>query len=102
MTVIDCLAVAGRTLPGLAEYRYFTNASGYPQFVWFWHIFDGRPILYADPYSPLALLRIALRYGFRKDGDQLFIRISSNRPWREIADEAPVAEFFSQTRALGL
>jgi len=96
------LSVGDRVLPGFPEHRFFTSAAGFPQHVWFWHIFDGRPILYDDPYSPAALLRIALRYGFRKDGDQLFIRISSNRPWGEIAREPLLAEFFSQTRALGL
>jgi len=98
----EALSVGGRSLPGFAEYRYFTNSAGFPQNVWFWHIFDGRPIRYDDPYSPVALLRIALRYGFRRDGDQLFVRISSNRSWNEIAGDSLLTGFFSQTRSLGL
>jgi len=96
------LAAGGRPLAGVAEYRYFTGTGGFPQYVWFWHLYDGRPILYDDPYSPLALLRIALRYGFRKEGDQMFVRLSSNRPWSEIAGEQPLTEFFARTQALGL
>ena len=84
-----------------AEYRLFKTGD-YPQYVWFWHLYDGRPILYRDPYSPAALLRIAWRYGFRHDGDQLFVRVSSNRPWSDIANEPVLAQFFDRTRALGL
>lgn len=84
-----------------AEYRLFRNGD-FPQYVWFWHLYDGRPILYRNPYSPADLLGIAWRYGFRHDGDQVFVRVSSTRPWSEISREALVAEFFAHTRALGL
>ncbi len=84
-----------------AEYRFFTFGDD-PQFVWFWHLYDGRPINYRDPYSASELLRIALRYGFRHDGDQLFVRISCNRPWSEIEHEPLIAQFFAHTQALGL
>jgi exosortase len=94
------LVTAGRALPP-AEYRLFTSGD-YPQHVWFWHLYDGRPIDYRDPYSAQALLHIALDYGFRHNGDQLFVRVSCNRPWSEIAAEPVLAEFFAHTRALGL
>jgi exosortase len=94
------------TLPGLAlppgEQRRFRNANGFTQNVWFWHIYDGRVISYRDPYSLPALFQIALRYGFRKPGDQAFIRISSNRPWAELRDEPLVREIFANLTALGL
>jgi exosortase len=93
-------AIDGRALPN-AEHRVFA-AGEQPQHVWFWHLYDGRPISYRDPYSPLELLRIAWRFGFRHEGDQLFVRVSSNRPWPEIAREPLLAEFFARTRALGL
>lgn len=89
-----------RPLPR-AEYRLF-QIGDYPQHVWFWHLYDGRPIAYRDPYSPTELLRIAVRYGFRHNGDQLFVRLSSNRPWREIAGERVLADFFARVRPLGL
>ena len=63
---------------------------------------DGRPIAYENPYSLGELLRIAWRYGFRHNGAQLFVRLSSNRPWSEIADEPLVAEFFARLRPYGL
>jgi exosortase len=94
------LIIDARRLPD-PEYRLFETGD-FPQYVWFWHIYDGRPISYRDPYSPVALLHIALRYGFRHGGDQVFIRVSSNRPWRTIANEPLLAEFFARTKALGL
>ncbi|HVU35543.1 MAG TPA: exosortase/archaeosortase family protein [Opitutaceae bacterium] len=94
------LSADNRLLP-TAEYRQFTLGD-FPQYVWFWHLYDGRPIAYEDPYSPVELLRIAWKYGFRHDGDQLFVRVSSNRTWSEIKHEPLLAEFFHRTRGLGL
>jgi len=93
-------SIAGRTLAS-PEYRLFKSGE-FPQHVWFWHLYDGRPIAYRDPYSATELLRIAWRYGFRHDGDQLFVRISSNAPWSTIADDPLLAQFFSHTQPLGL
>jgi len=92
--------VAGRTVP-TGEYRLFTS-NGYLQHVWFWHLYDGAPITQRDPRSPRELLAYALRFGFRKDGDQLFVRLSSNRPWAAIADEPLVATVFANLRRFGL
>lgn len=94
------LKLEERTLPP-AEYRVFV-ADEKPEHVWFWHLYDGRPISYRDPYSPAELLRIAWRFGFRHDGDQLFVRVSSNRPWSEISREPLIDQFFARMRALGL
>lgn len=96
----ESLVVGARRLAE-AEARYFTFGND-PQHVWFWHIYDGHPIAYRDPYSAIELLRIAWRYGFRHAGDQLFVRVSSNRPWADIAGEPLLADFFANTRALGL
>jgi exosortase len=94
------------TVPGLtlspAEYRIFSNEFGYNQNVWFWHIFDGKVIDYRDPYSLSALLHIALQYGFRRQGSQYFVRISSNRPWRELADEPLLREILANLDGVGL
>jgi len=94
------LAFGARVLPE-AEYRFFKSGD-YPQHVWFWHLYDRRIIRYRDPYSPLELLRIALRFGFRHEGDQLFVRVSSTRPWADIAPEPLLAAFFAATDPLGL
>ncbi len=94
------LVVGGRPIAE-AEHRLF-EADKRPQHVWFWHLYDGAPISYRDPYSATELLRLALRYGFRREGDQMFVRVSSNRPWSTIAQEPLLTEFFNRTRALGL
>jgi hypothetical protein len=92
--------IAGRPLP-VTEYRMFTS-NEFPQHVWFWHLYDRVPITQRDPRSPRELLAMAWRYGFRKDGDQLFVRVSSNRPWNTIADEPLLAEIFTHLHAFGL
>jgi exosortase len=94
------LGVGGATLPE-AQHRLFMG-SGYPQEVWFWQLYDGRTVDIGDPKSVPALIRIALRYGFRKGGRQAFVRVSSNRPWGEISREPFMAKFFGQARVLGL
>jgi exosortase len=85
-----------------AEYRLFHAERGYAQHVWFWHVFDGRVIDYRDPYSLSALLEIALQYGFRRQGSQYFIRVSSNRPWAELADEPLLREILTNLKTIGL
>lgn len=97
---LEQFAVAGQPVPA-PESRLFLSGR-LPQHVWFWHLYDGRPIAYRDPYSARELLNIAWHYGFSHDGDQLFVRISSNRPWEEIADEPLLAEVFSHLAGLGL
>jgi len=94
------LEVGGNRLP-LAQHRLFVNG-GYPQHVWFWQLYGGRAIEIGDPFSLKAHLGIAARFGFRSSGEQVFVRVSSNRPWDEISREPLVAEFFERTRRLGL
>jgi len=94
------LTAGGRLLPN-SESRSF-QSGGYPQNVWFWHLYDGRPITQPNPNSPVELLGVALRYGFHHDGDQLFVRVSSNRSWSEIAHEPLLDTFFSRLQPLGL
>ena len=94
------LNVGGRRLPE-AEARAFRSGD-IPQNVWFWHLYDGRPITQENPYSPSELLRLAWRYGFRHDGDQLFVRISSNRGWDDLAREPLLETLFGRLQPLGL
>lgn len=94
------LEVADHRLP-LAEYRIFQRGAQ-PQHVWFWHIYDGKVINYRAPYSIPALVEIALRYGFRRQGAQTFVRFSSNRPWEELQHDPLVQQIFSNFRQLGL
>lgn len=91
--------VAKHLLPA-AEYRRFTREE-ILQHVWFWQFYNGAAITQRDPRSPRELLAIAWRYGFRKSGEQLFVRVSSNRPWNAIAGEALMAEVFANLRPFG-
>lgn len=95
------LAIDGQSLPN-AEYRMFRGPDEYTQHVWFWHVYNGRVINYQDPYSVPALLKLALRYGFQREGDQYFIRFSSNRPWDQIADDPLVRDIFAHLARAGL
>ena len=94
------LPLPGARLPA-AEHRLFEQG-GYPQEVWFWQLYRGRPVVIDDPRSAGALVRLALRYGFRRGGEQAFIRISSNRPWSQLEREPLIAEFLKRVRILGL
>ncbi len=96
----ETIFLANRPLPP-AEHRFFTS-DGYPQHVWYWHLHDGRVIHHDGLGSPLKLLRLALAYGFRHDGDQLFIRISSNQPWEKIAATPLLADILKNLAPLGL
>jgi len=89
-----------QTLP-TAESRHFTNG-GYPQYVWFWHLYDRRPVGYEDPRSAVRLLKQAWQHGFSRNGSQCFIRVSANIPWGELKDEPLLNEVFQNLRPLGL
>ena len=94
------LMAGGRQLAE-AESRFFKNGD-YPQNVWFWHLYDGRPMTQGPANSPVELLRLAWRYGFRHDGDQLFVRVSSNCSWETIAHEPFIETLFTRLQPLGL
>ena len=94
------LELAHRRL-ALAEHRVFVG-NDEPRNVWYWHLHNRQPISYRDPYSAIELLRLGWRFGFRAPGEQLFVRVSSNRPWNEIAPELILTTFFENTQAMGL
>jgi len=93
------LTVGGRGLPP-AESRLFRNGD-LPQYVWFWHIYDDRPLAYRNPRSPRELLRLAWRYGFKREGSQLFVRVSSNHPWADFAGDPLLQEVFARLHNFG-
>ncbi len=94
------LEVGGRVLAP-AECRLFTH-DRFETHVWFWHLYGGRPLVFVDPYSATRLLKIAWRFGFGRPEDQLFVRVSSNRPWQEIASLPAVRQLFGNLKPLGL
>ncbi len=92
--------VPQRELPP-PQYRSFTLA-GNGQHVWYWHLYAGHSITQTNPYSAVELLRFAWRYGFRTEGAQVFVRISCNRPWSEIANDPLLAEILGRLQPYGL
>jgi exosortase len=94
------LEIGDRTLAP-AECRVFAR-NGLETRVWFWHLNGGRPLAFVDPYSAPRLLGLGLRYGFSRPEAQLFVRISSNRPWQEIASQPTVGQFLENLKPLGL
>jgi hypothetical protein len=48
------------------------------------------------------LVKTALQYGFRRQGEQFFIRFSSDQAWGELAQEPLVREILAQLSANGL
>ena len=60
----------------------------------------GDDSLVTDPLP--ALLEIALKYGFRRQGSQYFIRVSSNQPWTELAQDPLVREIMTNLKTTGL
>ena len=96
----EALQAGDRTLDP-AECRVFSR-NGLETRVWFWHLNGGRPLTFVDPYSAPRLLGLGLRYGFSHPEAQLFVRISSNRPWQEIASQPTVRQFLENLKSMGL
>lgn len=94
------LALGDRTI-GRSEYRLFNN-DRIPQHVWFWHSYDRELIREFDPRRPWELLKSVFTYGVRSEGEQLFVRMSSNRPWEDFKDEPLITEILSGLQPFGL
>lgn len=94
------LAIGGRKLAP-TECRLFAR-NGFQTQVWYWHLYGGRPLTIVDPYSAARLLGVTWRYGFSRAKDQLFVRVSSNRPWEEIASQPILRQFLENLKPLGL
>ncbi len=96
------LHLGDRPLPR-AEHRIFRHPEApAAQQVWYWHVYDGRVINYRDPYSVPALVELALHYGFKREGEQYFVRLSSNRPWERLANEPLLGQIFGNLSHVGL
>jgi exosortase len=97
----DSPFVAGPVELPAPEYRTFTNST-FLQHVWYWHLYDGRSITQNDPRSAVTLLKLAWKYGFRTAGEQMFVRVSSNRPWAEIREEPLLTGILARLEPFGL
>jgi len=72
-----------------AQYREFEGGAG-RQYVIYWHILNGSPIVYSDDgtHSQLTTLNALFRHGLSHKGEQYFIRIASPGPLDDLwADE---------------
>jgi len=98
--VQTALGVQGRILPE-AQSRLFTR-DDLQQYVWFWHLWGGRTLSYENTYSLIRLFHLGALHGFAPSQDQLFVRVSSNRPWEEISSQPVVQSLFAALRPLGL
>ncbi|MFT3781716.1 MAG: exosortase/archaeosortase family protein [Nibricoccus sp.] len=94
------LALAGRQVEE-AEQRIFEQ-QGQTEHVWYWHLYDGHVIHPDNVRSPKRLLFLAWKYGFKREGEQLFVRISSNKPWDQISTEPLLQEIFARLVPFGL
>jgi len=83
------------------QYRVFTNNRS-PQHVWFWHSYDRMIIPEFEPRRPVELLKSVFQYGVRSQGEQMFIRMSSNQPWEVFADDPLMAEIFAGLATYGI
>jgi exosortase len=83
------------------EYRVFSYDE-IPRHVWFWHSYDGEVLRDLDPRRPIELIASVLRYGIRSEGEQLFVRFSSNRPWDEISEDPLISEVFEHLQPYGI
>jgi exosortase len=84
-----------------AEYRQFMQRE-FLQHVWYWHLYNGRVIHPESIRSPRRLLTLAFKYGFHREGEQLFVRVSSNQPWETVAAEPLLQEIFARLAPFGL
>lgn len=68
-----------------AQYREF-DAPGDHENVIYWHILDGKTIVYSadGPPSQLATLKSLIRHGMTHKGEQYFIRLSSETPLEQL------------------
>jgi exosortase len=85
-----------------APRRFAFIQDDYPQYVWFWHYFDGRPVAQASGLYPWQLGSLLLRGGVSARAPQWVIRVSSNKPLASLVDEPIMREFIARLRAAGL
>jgi hypothetical protein len=95
-----------RTLEGRplapAQYREF-EATNLHQKVIYWHIYDGKSIVYNPDGSPsnLSLFTDLLRRGLNQRAEQFFIRISSPGGFDELWPDAGFQEILEHLAPLG-
>jgi len=100
-------ALAGmedRLLPG--EWRIFSAPGGSRLHVQYWHLVGGEPYDYGGRLNRTPSIwrwwRDAARQVFKAPGEQYFIRISSSRPFEDLAADPAWHEMLAALAKLGL
>ena len=98
-TGTEDLRVERRALPP-SQARTFVRPEE-KLYVWYWHLYGGRPVEDFDTHSPRRLLSEVVAHGIRANRSQIFVRISANAGWSQVADGPLLATFFSGLRRWG-
>jgi exosortase len=83
------------------EQRVF-EYGGAAERVWFWHLVDGEPLRPFDPLRLREQVAMFFEHGVRREAEQAFVRISSNRDWSELAAEPLLREVLENLASIGL
>ena len=85
-----------------AQYREFDDPNG-RQYVLYWHILNGRAIIYSTDGTPsqLTTLHALFRHGFSHKGEQYFIRIASRSALDELWNDEGFQEIMELVAPLG-
>ena len=70
--------------------------------MWFWHYFDGRPVVETAGLYPWQLGPLLLKGSVSARAPQWVLRVSSNKPLESLQNEPIFREFFARVRAAGL
>jgi hypothetical protein len=85
-----------------APRRFAFDMNGSPEYIWFWHYFDGHPVHQLSGLYPWQLAPLLFHRGVSASAPQWVIRISSNRPLETLLDEPLLNAFVARLRAAGL
>lgn len=99
---IDYRCTVGGNPVSAAQYRIFSSSGG-KQHLIYWHVYDGRVILYRPDDSPsdLTMLTDLLKRGLRQRGEQYFLRVASSTPLSELWLDSGFQEVISRVVQLG-
>jgi hypothetical protein len=89
-----------------AQWRRFTSPNGTPQYVLYWHLVGGKLYDYGDRLNarphPLKWWRDTVAYAFQGSREQYFIRLTSDRPFEELAGDLGFREVVEAVGAVGI
>lgn len=87
-------------LPATRRFSFIKD--GYPQNVWFWHFFGGHAVEPLPGLYPWQLAPYILKRPVSSSAAQWVLRVSSNKPLEDLAEDPLLRRFFRQLRDAGL